>query len=317
MDRPTHFYYGDASGNPVGPLSLDEIRKFADAGVVPRDVMVCEAGGDNWRSLNAIGGGGMDPRPAAAPSTAARPFAEMRPATLVRSLKITFNATIVVSLIGFALDTSTSRGAIQNGDPFYTGGAVDHVAMMLTLLSIAGSAVLIYLFVLSLPERHRFTTPVKAAGFFLIPVFSIYWAFRLLPGLVKGARQWWFETVPGKSWRLAWLAPLAFVTAGILAVGQVLDLLSVFWIWGDQPAEGWELLLFLSGLFYALGATAAFEYAYSLIQVLRRLVDPVGCEREALKVKNTTIWNRRVWSPSPAYLFLVVFIGIWMTRTPQ
>jgi hypothetical protein len=107
------------------------------------------------------------------------------------------------------------------------------------------------------------------------------------------------------------------VTAGILAVGQVLDLLSVLWIWGDQPAKGWELLLFLSGLFYALGATTAFEYAYSLNQVLGRLVDPVGCEREALNVKNTPIWNRRVWSPSPAYLFLVVFIGIWMTRTPQ
>ena len=317
MDRANNFYYGDDSGNPVGPLSLDEIRKFADAGVVPWDVMVCEAGGDNWRSLNAIDGGKMDPRTAVAPSKAARHLAEMKPATLVSSLKITFNATIAVSLVGFALDTVISRGAIQTGDPFYTEGAVDRFALMFALLSIAGTLALIYLLVLSLPERHRITSPVKAAGFFLIPVFSIYWAFRLLPGLVKGARQWWLETTPGKSWRLAWLVPLAFVTAGILAVGQVLDLLSVFWILGDTPAKGWAVLLFFSGLFYALSATAAFEYAYSLIQVLGRLVDHVGYEREALKVKNTPFWNRQVWSPSPAYLFPIIFIGIWLMRTPQ
>lgn len=314
---PEAFYYADPNSQPVGPLSIDEIRRFAEAGVVPRDVMVCEAGGDNWSSLDSFDGGGIDRSHTVTPSAKSLPLANMSPETLVRSLKITFNATIAVTLVGFALDTVISRGAIQTGDPFYTEGAMDQFAMMLALLSIAGTLALIYLLVLSLPERHRFTTPVRAAGFFLIPVFSIYWAFRLLPGFVKGARQWWLETAPGKSWRLVWLAPLAFVTAGILAVGQVLDLLSVFWILGDPPAKGWEALLFFSGLFYALGATAAFEYAYSLIQVLGRLVDPVGYEREALKVKNTPFWNRQVWSPSPAYLFPIIFIGIWLMRTPQ
>ena len=311
------FYYADTNSQPVGPLSLEEIRKFADADVVSRDVMVCEAGGDNWRSLETFDGGGIDPSLTVTPSTKSSPLADMSPETLVRSLRITFNATIAVSLAGFALDTIISRGAIQTGDPFYTEGAMDQFAMMLAFLSIAGSAALIYLVALSLPERHRFTTPVKAAGFFLIPVFSIYWAFRLLPGLVKGTRQWWLETAPGKSWRLAWLAPIAFVTAGILAVGQVLDSLSIFWIWGNPPAKGWQALVFFSGFVYALGSTAAFEYAYSLIQVHGRLVDPEGYERGALKVKNTPIWNRRVWSPSPAYLFPIIFIGIWMMRIPQ
>jgi len=311
------FYYADTNSQPVGPLSLEEIRGFADAGVVSQDVMVCEAGGDNWRSLETFDGGGIDPTLTVTSSAKSSPLAEMSPETLVRSLKITFNATIAVSLVGLALDTIINRGAVQTGDPFYTEGAMDQFAMMLTLLSIAGSAALIFLVTLSLPERHRITTPVKAAGFFLIPGFSIYWAFRLLPGFVKGARQWWLETAPGKSWRLAWLAPIAFVTAGILAVGQVLDLLSVFWILGDPPAKGWEALLFFSGLVYALGSTAAFEYAYSLIQVLGRLVDPEGYEREAIKVKNTPIWNRRVWNPSPAYLFPIIFIGIWLMRTPQ
>jgi len=35
MTEGTNFYYVDEAGNPVGPLSLDEIRRIAVAGVVP------------------------------------------------------------------------------------------------------------------------------------------------------------------------------------------------------------------------------------------------------------------------------------------
>lgn len=48
------FYYADAQSQPVGPLSIEEIRKIAEAGVVPPDVMVCEAGGDDWKPLNSL-----------------------------------------------------------------------------------------------------------------------------------------------------------------------------------------------------------------------------------------------------------------------
>ena len=44
----TRYYYADDNSQPVGPLSLDEIRKFADAGVVRPDVMVCKEDGSVW-----------------------------------------------------------------------------------------------------------------------------------------------------------------------------------------------------------------------------------------------------------------------------
>src|SRR6056297_718679 len=51
---PVDFFYADENSQPVGPLSLEEIRRFADAGVVPQDVMVCEAGGEDWRPLTGF-----------------------------------------------------------------------------------------------------------------------------------------------------------------------------------------------------------------------------------------------------------------------
>lgn len=315
---PEAFYYADTNSQPVGPLSLAEIRKFANAGVVPRDVMVCEAGGDNWRSLDAMDGGGIDRRPAFAPSAAASPLAEMRPATLVRTLKITYTATILVALVAFALNTGTGRGAVQSGDPYYSEG-FDALAMTLTLLSIAGSLALIYLLVLSPPERHRFTTPVKAAGFLLIPLFASYWVFRLLPGLVKGTREWWLESAPGKSGRLAWLIPFAVITAVFMAISGILEVVGGVWFLGDPPAKGWEGIIFLSGLAYMLAESAFFHFTLPLLHVLRGLIDPGDYEREALKAKQTPFWKFRPgpWSPSYAFLFPIIFIAVWTMRTPQ
>lgn len=315
---PEAFYYADPNSQPVGPLSIDEIRRFAEAGVVPRDVMVCEAGGDNWRSLDSFYRGGMGTKASDTPSTPARPLAEMRPAKLVLSLKITYTATILVALVAFALNTVTDRGAVQSGDPYYSEG-FDALAMTLTLLSIAGSVALIYLLVLSLPERHRFTTPVKAAGFFLIPVFASYWVFRLLPGLVKGTMQWWLESAPGKSGRLAWLMPFSVITAVFIAVSGILDVVGGVWFLGDPPTKGWEGVIFLSGLAYMLGESAFFHFTLSLLHVLRGLVDPGDYEREALKAKQTPFWKFRPgpWSPSYAFLFPIIFIGIWTMRLSQ
>lgn len=51
---PEAYYYADDNSQPVGPLSLDEIRRFADAGVVPSDVMICEAGSEEWKPLSSF-----------------------------------------------------------------------------------------------------------------------------------------------------------------------------------------------------------------------------------------------------------------------
>lgn len=50
----THFYYADANSQAVGPLSLEEIRRIAEAGVIPPDVMVCEADGEVWKPLSSF-----------------------------------------------------------------------------------------------------------------------------------------------------------------------------------------------------------------------------------------------------------------------
>lgn len=234
----------------------------------------------------------MNPRSADTPSITASASAEMRPATLVRSLKITYTATILMALVAFALTTVTDRGAVQSGDPYYSEG-FDALAMTLTLLSIAGSLALIYLLVLSLPERHRFTTPVKAAGFLLIPLFASYWVFRLLPCLVKGTRQWRLESEPGKPGRLAWLMPIAVITAVFMAIGGILDVVGGVWFLGDPPAKGWEGMILISGLAYMLGESAFFHFTLSLLHVLRGLIDPGDYEREALKAKQTPFWKFR------------------------
>ena len=47
------FNYLDESGQPVGPLPLSELLRFAKAGVIPNDVQICEVGKDNWRTLSS------------------------------------------------------------------------------------------------------------------------------------------------------------------------------------------------------------------------------------------------------------------------
>lgn len=51
MDRATDFYYLNAAQQPVGPMSLEGIRKLADAGIVDLEVLVCPAGEQEWKPL--------------------------------------------------------------------------------------------------------------------------------------------------------------------------------------------------------------------------------------------------------------------------
>lgn len=314
MDRITKFYYADHSGNPVGPLTLGEIRKFSDAGVIPRNLMVCEAGGDHWRSFDSI----IEERPDRGEDDTA--YAETQlPSTTVRNLKIAFTATAAVSLLAFVLNTFADRAAVQSDDPYASSG-VDQLVTIFSLLSVAATVTLIYFLAASLPGRHQFTTPLKAAGFFLIPVFSIYWVFRLFSGLVDSICRWWMETAPDKPRRLVWLVPFAVITAVLWAGNEVLGFFSLFLFWGNSPPENWKVLLFFSGLLYAFSEAAFFQFTLSIIHIMRGLIDPGDYAREERRAKQTPFWKfrRRPWNPEGyAWLFPVVFFAIWLARVPQ
>lgn len=45
------FYYLNTAQQPVGPMSLEGIRKLADAGIVDPEVLVCPAGEQEWKPL--------------------------------------------------------------------------------------------------------------------------------------------------------------------------------------------------------------------------------------------------------------------------
>lgn len=47
----TDFYYLNGEQQPVGPMSLEAIRRLADAGIVDSEVLVCPAGEQEWKSL--------------------------------------------------------------------------------------------------------------------------------------------------------------------------------------------------------------------------------------------------------------------------
>lgn len=311
------FYYADENSQPVGPLSLEELRKIAEAGVVPQDVMVCEAGSDAWRSLDSIG----QPTPPMPTDSAPHPSPkspQATPAPSVRTLKVVYTAALAVSLVAFLLGTISDRSSVQSGDLFAPNSS-ENLATVFWLLSIASCVALIYVLITSLPERHRFTSPIKGAGFFLIPVFSIYWVFRLFPGMVNGARKWLAETAPEKPRRIAWLTPFATFAAILFAVSEVLGYAGIVWLSNDPPLDGWKGVIFISGLASALSAAAFFQFALSLIHILRALIDLEDIGREEERAKRTPFWKfrRRPWNPSYAWLFPVLFVAIWLTRAPQ
>ena len=46
------YYYLNSDNQPVGPMDLAAIRKLAEAGIVQSDVLVCEAGSEEWTPLS-------------------------------------------------------------------------------------------------------------------------------------------------------------------------------------------------------------------------------------------------------------------------
>jgi len=51
MNHSADFYYLNAAQQPVGPMSLEGIRKLVDAGIVESGVLVCPAGEQEWKPM--------------------------------------------------------------------------------------------------------------------------------------------------------------------------------------------------------------------------------------------------------------------------
>ena len=45
------FFYQDATGQPAGPVTLDELKRFAAGGTIDPDTLVCQEGREDWLSL--------------------------------------------------------------------------------------------------------------------------------------------------------------------------------------------------------------------------------------------------------------------------
>jgi len=311
MHENTMFYYGDDAGNPVGPLSLEEIRKFADAKVLPRSVMICEAGGENWISLETF----AEAEPIGKSISPKLPlFVEVTdPSRKIQHLKITYTVAILISLAACGLSAVSNRAAVDNGSYFDPNSARENFVILLWIVSLGSQAALIYQLIRALPNHLQFTTPLKASGFFLIPFFSIYWIFRLFPEIAKSIQKWSQETVPVVPKRVAWLGTFAIIAASLMAVGKIYDLYSILAVseYSDMRTLKRDFILWdLTG---AVGLAAFFHFTLSILHIVRGLLYPEDYDQESRDTEQRGFWTlrRKQWNPSWAYLFIFVAIIPW------
>jgi hypothetical protein len=211
----TPFYYADANAQPVGPLSLDEIRRFVAAGVIPPDVLVCEADGENWRPLTDFAGPPRTAPPRTGPTPMARPVsAVVDPGQGADRLGLYFNLAVVALAVGFIFEAIVIDAERRHGAD--TPLAL-HLWSGVAWFGVLGAeAFLLYRLCRSLPSSVRFTSPGRAAGLLLVPIFHLYWVFRLFPGLATAALRW-KERVSGE--RLtSGLVSYGYLVAAIFSV---------------------------------------------------------------------------------------------------
>lgn len=236
----TSYYYADANAQPVGPLSLDEIRHFVAAGVIPPDVLICEADGETWRPLTAFAG---PPRTApprtGVPSMAGPVSAASDPDQIAGRLGLYFNVAVLTLAVGLILELVALHTERLHGDDTL------HAERLLSLLAwlgvLAAEVFLIYQLCRSLPASLRLTSPGRAAGLLLVPVFHLVWAFRLFPGLATGALRW-KEQESGE--RLtSGLVTYGYIVAASLVIGSVFGALQGV---GSHPGGAFGELLMMA-----------------------------------------------------------------------
>lgn len=236
----TSYYYADANAQPVGPLTLDEIRRIVAAGVIPPDVLVCEANGETWRPLTAFAGLPRTAPPrAGVPPMAGPVSAASDPKQVAGRLGLYFNVAVLALAVGLILELVALHTERLHGDDTL------HAERLLSLLAwlgvLAAEVFLIYQLCRSLPASLRFTSPGRAAGLLLVPVFHLVWAFRLFPGLATGALRW-KEQESGE--RLtSGLVSYGYVVASSLVIGSVVGVLQGL---GSQPVGAFGQLLMMA-----------------------------------------------------------------------
>jgi hypothetical protein len=259
------FYYADANAQPVGPLSLDEIRRFVAAGVIPPDVLVCEADGEVWRPLHDHGTGTSKTPPPQARRVAT--VSGATPDRTYRSLHAHLSHAVVAVVCTCFVETVSRIAAGENGgsDP---NGMHGILTALIALWAVAAELILVFHICRALPNHLRFTTPAKAAWFLIIPGFNIYWAFRLLPGFADSTVQWDREAASTAHQRNPapnWLRILAYASAVLVAVSTVLVLLELV---GVLPVTDAGLVVYL--IDYGL----RFTFYATVVGVMKGILVP-------------------------------------------
>lgn len=311
------FYYADANSQPVGPLTLEEIRRFAKAGVVPPDVMVCEAGGEDWRPLSAFAA----PPPFATPprtsppltasasrrSTDGAPPTHHDPDRIANRLPLLLCHAIVAVIFFFLLDIASRSAAAKSGgvDP---NGTRAIFAGLTSLWALAAEMALVFHIFRVLPLHLRFTTPAKAAWFMLIPGFNVYWAFRLFPGLCESASAWDREAASLTGHRESapgWLLPVAYSSAVLIAISTILALLEIV---GAIPVSDGGITWI-----FALDHGLSFAVYIKVVSVIDGILAPLVALPE--QKQNTTTWDRLFGGLGRLWTFIIAgFLIIRLLR---
>ncbi len=215
------FYYANANSQPVGPLSLEEIRRFAAAGIIESDVYVCEAGGEEWKPLTAFAGNSRKASPPLQGPPLDRPVSDEP--VFPKALRLHYRHAVLAAVIAFLFGLSSADAASRYGGSDPNTSRLVLVALT-GIWALAAEILLLLQLCKAVPRRLLFTSPGKATGFLFIPGFHLYWAFRLFPGLSDAARQWNAEVVNAAPDRPE-LKPLAYLTSISLAVVSVVVVL--------------------------------------------------------------------------------------------
>lgn len=265
----TSFYYADANDQPVGPLSLDEIRRFVAAGVVPPDVLICEADGEEWRPLTEFAGPPRSAPPRTGTPPMARPVrasATIDPKAKVKALSFHLKHAMIAMTLSIIAGLATSIASEKNGgvNPY---DCSSDLAAVVALWAGVAELILIYKLFSALPTHLWFTTPLKATGFTLIPGFNIYWAFIVFPNLAEATLRWNGEPPsPGhdRNPTPQWLLPLAYGTAAMVAVSTVSVVIEL--VGGISTFTGQWVTAICYGV--------AFAFYFSVTRAMHRILTP-------------------------------------------
>lgn len=164
-------WYYQHNNEQIGPLAQDQFEALIAAGTIGPQTLVRAEGMNDWQPAAASPAAawlGTDAKDATArPLTRA---SEPSPLEQARMLEAWFQVFWISLAIGLPL-----------------------TLVIVGLLGIA-VAVLLYCFMLYLlwaliPPAQARTTPTRAVGFLLIPIYNLYWNFIAFWGLAKALNQ--------------------------------------------------------------------------------------------------------------------------------